>query len=98
MLLPSFAVTEIPVLKLVGCLLCTVLIAGVLLHLRHERVEINYRINQAHHRLQELQVEMWNQQVQMAYATSTAAVEKSVGRHKLPMAAAGPAQASTGTD
>ena len=93
--IPSFTATEMPVLKLVAALMCTVLIAGVLLHLRHERMEINYRINQAHRRLQDLQAELWNQQVQMAFATSTAAVEKAVGRHNLPLTPAGPAQAST---
>lgn len=89
---------EVTVIKLVGCLVCTVLTAGVLLHLRHERMEINYRINQAHRRLQDLQVELWNQQLQMAIATSPAAVEKAVGQHKLPLTVTPAPQASTGTD
>ena len=77
-------------LKLLICLVAAFLIAGVLLHLRHERMEINYRINQSHRRLQALQVELWNQQLQMAIATSPAAVEKAVNAHKLNMVAATP--------
>lgn len=96
-LLHSFAASELMVIKLVGCLLCSVLTAGVLLHLRHERMEINYRINQAHRRLQDLQVELWNQQLQMGIATSPTAVEKAVGRQKLPLTQTAP-QASTGGD
>lgn len=79
-----------PMLKLLLCLLATFVIAGVLLHLRHERMEINYRINQAHRRLQDLQVELWNQQLQMAIATSPAAVEKAVGSHRLKLVPASP--------
>ena len=77
-------------LKLLLCLTSAFLIAGVLLHLRHERMEINYRINQAHRRLQDLQVELWNQQLQMAIATAPAAVEKAVGRYRMNLIPATP--------
>ncbi|MGC4031988.1 MAG: hypothetical protein QM754_09690 [Tepidisphaeraceae bacterium] len=84
-------------LKLLICLVAAFLIAGVLLHLRHERMEINYRINQAHRRLQALQVELWNQQLQMAISTSPAAVQKAVGEHKLKLVPASP-MAKVNTD
>ena len=50
-------------LKLLSCILAAFLLAGVLLHLRHQRIEINYKINQAHRQLQDLQVKLWNQQL-----------------------------------
>lgn len=77
-------------LKLLLCIVGAFAIAAVLLHLRHEKMEINYRINQAHRRLQSLQTELWNQQLQMAIATAPAAVEKSVGQHKLNLVPAAP--------
>jgi hypothetical protein len=77
-------------LKLLLCIVGAFAIAAVLLHLRHEKMEINYRINQAHRRLQTLQSELWNQQLQMSFATAPAAVEKSVGQHKLKLVPAAP--------
>lgn len=77
-------------LKLLLCLLSAFVIAAVLLNLRHERMEINYRINQSHRRLQTLQTELWNQQLHMAIATSPAAVEKAVGAHRITLVPAMP--------
>ncbi|MDB5326194.1 MAG: hypothetical protein JWM57_1763 [Phycisphaerales bacterium] len=83
-------VITLPMLKLLLCLVGAFAIAAVLLHLRHEKMEINYRINQAHRRLQTLQTELWNQQLQMAIATSPAAVQKTVGEHRLNLIPASP--------
>lgn len=77
-------------LKLLACILCGLLIAGTLLHLRHERNQINYRINQAHRRLQNLQIELWNQQLQMAIYTAPNAIENTVGTHNLKLVPASP--------
>ena len=72
-------------LKLLSCILCAFLATGVLLHLRHQRMEINYRINQAHRRLQDLQVQLWNQQLQVAIYTAPNAIEHTVGTHKMAL-------------
>jgi hypothetical protein len=78
-------------LKLLTCLLFAFVLAGLLLHLRHERTEINYQINQAHRELQNLQIELWNQQLQVAIDTAPNAIEKTVGVHKLDLVPARPA-------
>ena len=72
-------------LKLLSCLLAAFLLAGVLLHLRHQRMEINYKVNQAHRQLQDLQVKLWNQQLQVAIYTAPNAIEKTVGAHDLKL-------------
>jgi len=72
-------------LKLLSCILAAFLLAGVLLHLRHQRIEINYKINQAHRQLQDLQVKLWNQQLQVAIYTAPNAIEKTVGSHDLKL-------------
>jgi len=71
------------VLKLFTCILFAIILAGTLLHERHQRSEINYKINQAHRRLQNLQIELWNQQLQVAIYTAPNAIEKTVGAHDL---------------
>jgi hypothetical protein len=70
-------------LKLLTCVLAALLIAAALLHLRHQRTEINYRINQNHKRLQNLQIELWNQQLQVAIYTAPNAIEHTVGGYDL---------------
>jgi hypothetical protein len=71
--------------KLLLCILCAVLITGSLLHLKHQRMEINYKINQSHKRLQNLQIELWNQQLQVAIYTAPNAIEQTVGSHHLDL-------------
>ena len=79
-----------PMLKLLLCLIATFAIAGVLLHLRHERMEINYRINQAHRRLQDLQVELWSQQCRIGAVTNAATIEKVLSDRKIKLVPASP--------
>jgi cell division protein FtsL len=85
-------------LKLLSCILAAFLIAGVLLHLRHQRMEINYKINQAHRQLQDLQVKLWNQQLQVAIYTAPKAIQQTAGAHDLKLVPATNAPAAnTGT-
>jgi cell division protein FtsL len=84
-------------LKLLTCITAALLIAGSLLHLRHQRTEINYRLNQNHKRLQNLQIELWNQQLQVAIYTAPNAIERTVGGHDLNLVPAAP-QVSLPTD
>lgn len=77
-------------LKLLACILCAFAIAGTLLHLRQQRNQINYKINQSHRRLQNLQIELWNQQLQVAIYTAPNAIENTVGAHNLKLVPATP--------
>ncbi len=70
-------------LKLLLCILSAIIIAGTLLHLKHQKMEISYKTNQAHKRLQNLQIELWNQQLQVAIYTAPNAIESTVGSHNL---------------
>jgi len=75
-------------LKLLTCILLAIVLAGTVLHLRQQRMEINYKINQSHRRLQNLQIELWNQQLQVAIYTAPNAIERTVGSHNLKLAPA----------
>ncbi len=79
-------------LKLLLCIVAAVVISGSLLHLKHQRMEINYKTNQAHKRLQNLQIELWNQQLQVAIYTAPNAIENTVGSHNLDLVPASPMQ------
>ncbi|GIW76000.1 MAG: hypothetical protein KatS3mg104_1063 [Phycisphaerae bacterium] len=82
-------------LKLLICIFCACLITGTLVHLKHQRMEIHYQINQAHERLQNLQIELWNQQLQVAIYTAPNAIENTVGSHHLDLVPAQPVPSST---
>ena len=82
-------------LKLLTCILLAIVLAGTVLHLRQQRMEINYKINQSHRRLQNLQIELWNQQLQVAIYTAPNAIERTVGSHNLKLV---PATRNPSTD
>jgi cell division protein FtsL len=77
-------------LKLLTCILLAIVLAGTVLHLRQQRLEINYKINQSHRRLQNLQIELWNQQLQVAIYTAPNAIERTVGTHDMQLVPAMP--------
>jgi len=85
-------------LKLLACILCAFLIAGSLLHMRQQRNQIYYQVNQSHRRLQNLQIELWNQQLQVAIYTAPNAIESTVGAHKLKLIPASPEPGTPLTD
>lgn len=67
-------------LKLVLSIFVTLAIGVCLLQLRQQRLELNYQTNQLHRRLQNLQTELWNQQLQVAIYTAPNAIEQTVGQ------------------
>ena len=79
--------------KLVLCIFAALLIGACLLQLRQQRLELGYQSNRQHSRLQQLQVELWNQQLQVAIYTAPNAIEQTVGRSDLQMVPESPLEA-----
>jgi cell division protein FtsL len=70
-------------LKLVLCLLCSVLLAVLMLHLRQQRLELNHQANKLHNQIEAQQARLWNQQLQIAVYTAPNAISQTVGAHEL---------------
>lgn len=79
-------------LKLIICIFSAIAIALAMLHLQHQKMVLNYRTNQAHKSLQNLQIELWNQQLQVAIDTAPNAIERTVGSHKIELKTAAPSE------
>ena len=70
-------------LKLLLCLICGVLLAVLMLHLRQQRLELNHQTNRLHNQIEARQARLWNQQLQIAVYTAPNAISQTVGAHGL---------------
>lgn len=80
-------------LKLLLCLISSVLIAVVMLHLRQQRLELNHQANLLHNQIEAQQARLWNQQLQIAVYTAPNAISKTVGDHSLKLVPQSPSRA-----
>jgi hypothetical protein len=71
--------------KLLICILSATLLAGVVLQLRQQRVNLSYQANRLHGQIEAKQAELWNQQLQIAVYTAPNAIAKTVGSHDLKL-------------
>ena len=83
--------------KMLLCLVCAVAIAVMVLQLRQQRLELNYKISLLHRQAEEQQARLWNQQLQIATYTAPNAIQQTVSNHELklvPRAPLPPGQAN----
>jgi cell division protein FtsL len=83
-------------LKLLITLCCSLVLAILLLHLRHQRLELNYQMNHLHNQIRDSQARLWSQQLQIAVFTAPNAISKTVGDQKLDMVPESPLPAKQG--
>ena len=72
-------------LKILLTLFVATLIGVALLHLRQQRLEINYQNNQLHRQIEAAQAKLWNQQLQIATYTAPNAIYQTVNTENLKM-------------
>ena len=72
-------------LKLLLCLICGVLLAVLMLHLRQQRLELNHQTNRLHNQIEARQARLWNQQLQIAAATAPSVLKGRIQQHHLPL-------------
>ena len=77
-------------LKLILCLLCGTALAAGILQLRQQRRDLAYQCGKLHAEIETLQIELWNQQLQIASATVPDAIEQTVGRYNLSLVPSNP--------
>jgi hypothetical protein len=65
-------------LKLLICLIWTMLIGVLLLELRQQRLNLTFQVDELHNRIQATQAQLWNQQLDIAVCTAPNAVAASV--------------------
>jgi cell division protein FtsL len=70
-------------MKLLICLVSGLLLAGIVLQLRQQRLNLHYQTHQLHNQIEDRQARLWNQQLQIAIYTAPNAIAKTVGNHEL---------------
>lgn len=69
--------------KLLVCVISAVVLAVMVLQLRQQRLELNYKISSLHRQVEAQQAKLWNQQVQIAVYTAPNAIQQTVNTHEL---------------
>ena len=78
-------------LKLFLCSVCGAVLAAGILQLRQQKRELAYQCGKLHAQIEAPQIELWNQQLQIATATGPEAIEQTVGRYNLSLVPSNPA-------
>lgn len=69
--------------KLLICFVCAVVLAGVVLELRQQRMNLGFECSQLHRDIERSQVKLWNQQLQIGVYTAPNAIADTVRQHQL---------------
>lgn len=70
-------------LRLLLSLICGLAIAGTLLLMRQQRVELGHECNTLHDEMLDIQKQLWSQQLQIASAVSPGTLRAVLAEHEL---------------
>jgi cell division protein FtsL len=82
-------------LKLLLCLITAAALAVAMLHLRQQRLELNYQCNRLHTQIERSKAKLWSQQLEIAVYTAPNAISRTIGDHQLNMVPQRPSQTIT---
>jgi cell division protein FtsL len=69
--------------KMLVCILGALVLAVLVLQLRQQKLELNYKVGRLHQQIEDQQAKLWNQQVQIAVYTAPNAIQHTVSTHEL---------------
>ena len=72
-------------IKLLICTLTAAVLAGCVLQLRQQRLQVNYQMAELHEQVRDQQSRLWNQQLQIASFTAPNAITQTIDTHNLKM-------------
>jgi cell division protein FtsL len=82
--------------KMLICLSSALGLAVMVLQLRQQRLELNYKISQLHRQIESNQSKLWNQQLQIAMYTAPNAIQHTVNNHDLKLVPRAPVSRGSG--
>lgn len=83
--------------KMLLCIFSALAIAVMVLQLRQQRLELNYKISQLHREIESHQARLWNQQLQIAIYTAPNAIQHTVSNQDLHLVPRAPLPRTNGT-
>jgi hypothetical protein len=72
-------------LKLLLCIVCGTAMAIAVLQLRQQKVELLHQCSALHSEMEEIQLKLWNQQLQIASSTAPLAIRQTMQSYKLTL-------------
>ncbi len=80
--------------KLLICIVCAGALAAVMLQLRQQRLELAHQLNKLHEDIEHVQIQLWNQQLQIATCTAPNAIQQTVKQYEMTLVPGNPAVAA----
>lgn len=77
-------------LKLLLCLIAVVSMAIGVMQLRQQKRELAYQCGKLAGKIESVQIDLWNQQLQIATATAPDQIDKTVGDYDLSLVPSNP--------
>jgi cell division protein FtsL len=77
-------------IKMLICLLSAVVLAGMTLQLRQQRMELGHQNSELNDHINAHQAKLWSQQLQIAVYTAPNAIQQTVKTHDLKMVSQSP--------
>ncbi len=72
-------------LKLLLCIVCGMAMAIAVLQLRQQKMELLHQCSSLHGEVEEIQLKLWNQQLQIASTTAPLAIRQTMQSYKLSL-------------
>ncbi len=73
-------ITDLPMLKLLICVVCSLVIGAIALQLRQQQLDLRHRILTLQGQIEKHQARLWSQQMQISVHTSPRAVIKTLNK------------------
>lgn len=86
---------QLPMVKIVLCLVSFLVLAGLVMQLRQQHLDLSYQTNRLHSRIEAQQAKLWNQQLRIAAYTAPRAIIETVGQHQIDLVPATPLPPAT---
>jgi cell division protein FtsL len=72
-------------LKLLICLLFSLVLGALVLQLRQQKLDLNNQVSRLHRQIEDHQSTLWNQQVQIAIYTAPNAIRHTIDSQNLKL-------------
>lgn len=77
-------------LKLLLCIVCSTALAIAVLELRQQKMELLHQCSTLHSEMEEMQLKLWNQQLQIASSTAPMTIRQTVQNYELTLVPSNP--------
>lgn len=76
--------------KVLICIVCVGLLAAAMLQLRQQKLELSHQLNTLHAQIEQVQIKLWNQQLQIAISTAPNTIQRTIKQYDMTLVSGNP--------